>query len=329
MTTIFDSAAARGAAFQAAEPRFVSAFFPPRSAGIASSPRQDLDSHRSRDRQGAAADAVTKRLAPRLICLLAALAGSLFAQPAPPQETHQERGKRVVEEALAALGGPAFLHMEDRVETGRAYSFYNAQLSGLSVATVYTRYLAPETGKLAMRERENFGKKQDQGFVLFNESGAWDVNYHGAKPLEDQRFENYRESAVLNIFYILRQRLAEPGLSFYSQGSDRFENQPVEIVDITDGDGRTVTVYFSRSTKLPVRQSFRRRNPTYGDFDTETTGFAKYHSTGGIQWPCDIRRERNGDKIFEMYSETVTINQTLGDEMFTLPASVKLLPKDK
>jgi len=270
-----------------------------------------------------------KRLAPRLLCLLAALAGGLVAQPAPPQETRQQRGKRVVEEALAALGGPAFLHMEDRVETGRAYSFYNAQLSGLSVATVYTRYLAPQTGKLAMRERENFGKKQDQGFVLFNESGAWDVNYHGAKPLEDQRFKNYQESAVLNIFYILRQRLAEPGLSFYSQGSDRFENQPVEIVDITDGDGRTVTVYFIRPTKLPVRQSFRRRNPTYGDFDTETTGFAKYHSTGGIQWPFDIRRERNGDKIFEMYSETVTINQTLGDEMFTLPASVKLLPKDK
>jgi hypothetical protein len=30
-----------------------------------------------------------------------------------------------------------------------------------------------------------------------------------------------------------------------------------------------------------------------------------------------------------MYSETVTINQSLGDEMFTLPGNVKLLPKDK
>jgi hypothetical protein len=316
----------RGAAFQAAEPRFVSAFFRP---GTALARRENVDASRSRRRRGADPAPAPKRLAPRLLCLLAALALGLFAQPAPPQETRQERGKRVVEEALAALGGPAFLHMEDRVEAGRAYSFYNAQLSGLSVATVYTRYLAPETGKLAMRERENFGKKQDEGFVLFNESGAWDVNYHGAKPLDDQRFKNYQESGVLNIFYILRQRLAEPGLSFYSQGSDRFENQPVEIVDITDGDGRTVTVYFSRTTKLPVRQSFRRRNPTYGDFDTETTDFAKYHSTGGIQWPFDIRRERNGDKIFEMYSETVTINQSLGDEMFTLPGNVKLLPKDK
>ena len=216
-----------------------------------------------------------------------------------------------------------------RQETGRAYSFYDSKLSGLSVATVYTRYLVPAPGKLAMRERENFGRKQDEGFVLFNESGAWEVNYHGAKPLEDQRFKNYQETELLNILYILRQRLAEPGLSFYSQGSDVFENQPVEIVDITDANGRTVTVYFSKFTKLPLRQSFRRRNPIYGDFDTEVTAFAKYHPTGGILWPYDIRRERNGDKIFEMYSETVEINQSLGDELFTLPASVKMLPKDK
>jgi len=260
-------------------------------------------------------------------CLLAsaALAASAWAQ----QETRQDRGKRVVQEALAALGGDGFLHVEDRVEAGRAYSFYNLQLSGLAVATVYTRYLAPVPGKLAVRERENFGKKQDEGFVLFTENGVWQVNFHGATPLTDQRYQNYQLSVLLDIFYILRQRLSEPGLAFYSQGSDRFENQPVEIVDITDADGRTVTVYFSQFTKLPVRQSFRRRNPTYGDFDTEVTLYAKYRSTGGIQWPYDIRRERNGDKIYEMYSESVEINKDLGDELFTLPVDVKLLPKER
>jgi len=266
------------------------------------------------------------RAATLLLCLLAcaALTGGLRAQG----ETHQARGKRVVNEALAALGGDAFLHMQDRVETGRAYSFYNSQLTGLSVATVYTRYLVPVSGKLAVRERENFGKKQDEGFVLLTENGAWEVNYHGATPFEDQRFQNYEMSQLLNIFYILRQRLSEPGPSFYSQGSDTFENQPVEIVDITDAQGRTVTVYFSQFTKLPLRQSFRRRNPTYGDFDTEVTAFAKYRSAGGgVLWPYDIRRERNGDKIYEMYSESVEINQDLGDELFTLPADVKLLPK--
>jgi hypothetical protein len=290
-----------------------------------------LKAHRSRDREGAVATVITKRslkTATRLLGLLAcaALASGLWAQ----QETRQERGKRVVNEALAALGGDAFLHMQDRVETGRAYSFYNAQLSGLSVATVYTRYLVPVPGKLSLRARQNFGKKQDEGFMLFNETGAWEVNYHGATPLEDQQFKNYQESGVLSILYILRQRLSEPGLAFYSQGSDVFENQPVEMVDITDADGRTVTVYFSRSTKLPLRQSFRRRNPIYGDFDTEVTAFAKYHTAGGgVLWPYDVRRERNGDKIFEMYSETVEINQNLGDELFAMPANVKMLPKPK
>jgi len=260
---------------------------------------------------------------------MAALAGAGAAQTATHEETRQERGKRVVNEALAALGGDAFLHVEERVETGRAYSFYNSKLSGLDVATVYTRYLAPAPGKLSERERINFGRKQDEGFTLFNENGAWDVNFHGAKPLTDERLKNHQEGELLNILYILRQRLGEPGLSFYSQGSDVFENQPVEIVDITDADGRTVTVSFSRFSKLPLRQSFRRRNPTYGDFDTEVTAFAKYHPTGGIQWPFDIRREHNGDKVFEMYSETVTVDRSLGDELFTLPVNVTLLPKDK
>jgi hypothetical protein len=36
-------------------------------------------------------------------------------------ETAHERGKRVVNEALQALGGQAFLRVEDRVESGRAY----------------------------------------------------------------------------------------------------------------------------------------------------------------------------------------------------------------
>src|SRR5437667_300932 len=62
------------------------------------------------------------------------LIGGLAAVSAYAVETRQERGKRVVDEALRALGGEAYLHMEDRIEMGRAYSFYREQLSGLSVA---------------------------------------------------------------------------------------------------------------------------------------------------------------------------------------------------
>jgi hypothetical protein len=255
-----------------------------------------------------------------LFISLALAAGSLAA------ETAQERGKRVVDEALRAAGGKAYLAMEDRVESGRAYSFFRQQLEGLSVAKIYSRYLTPVPGKPSVRERQSFGKDESSG-VLFNQDGAWEITFHGARLLEPKRIENWRDGTLRNVFYILRQRLNEPGMDFYSRGSDLYDNLPVEIVDITDADGFTVTVYFSRSNKLPVRQVLKRRNPEYKDFDTEETLFAKYRDVGGgVMWPFNIRRQRNGEKLYEIYSESVQINKNLRDDLFTLPAKLKILP---
>jgi hypothetical protein len=253
----------------------------------------------------------------------------LAAIGAASAQTPQERGKRVVDEALAALGGRAYLAMEDRIETGRAYSFYHERINGLTIAHIYTRYLTPQIGKVSMRERQNFSKDQSYG-VLFNEQGAWEITFRGARPLQPQRIALWRDSTMRNIFYILRERLNEPGLEFFFQGADRYENQPVNIVDITDSEGATVTVYFSQLNKLPLRQIFKRRNPEYKDFDTEETFFAKYRDVGGgVQWPENIRRLRNGEKIYEMYSESVQINRNLKDDLFTLPAKLPILPMAK
>jgi hypothetical protein len=235
----------------------------------------------------------------------------------------------VVYDALQAVGGKAYLAMEDRVESGRAYSFFRQQLEGLALAKIYTRYLTPVAGKPSVRERQNFNKDESSG-VLFNQDGAWEITYRGARLLEPKRAENWRDGTLRSVFYILRQRLDEPGMDFYSRGTDLYDNLPVEIVDITDADGLTVTVFFSQSTKLPVRQLLKRRNPDYKDFDTEETLFAKYRDVGGgVMWPFNIRRQRNGEKLYEIYSESVQINRNLRDDLFTLPAKLKILPPAK
>jgi hypothetical protein len=260
----------------------------------------------------------------RLAVILGLLAGAASAA-----ETAQQRGKRVVDEAVKALGGDAFLNMTDRVESGRAYSFYNRQVSGLSVAKIYTRYLPPTPGKLSVQERDAFGLKE-YAYQLFTGEGAWEITFRGVRPLPDERYDTYKDSTLHDVFYILRQRLNEPGMDFYSRGADIFQNTPVEIVDITDADSRTTTVYFNQITKLPIRQSFRRRNPEFNDFDEEVTVYAGYHDVGGgVQWPFNIHRERNGDKTYEMFADSVEINQDLKDNLFALPSNLKMLPKVK
>jgi hypothetical protein len=242
-------------------------------------------------------------------------------------ESSTEKGKRVVMDSLSALGGNSFLSMKDRIETGRAYSFYREQLQGLSIAKIYTRYTdAPNKGELALRERDVFGKKEDQAIVFFPDGSGYEVTFRGARPLPAERTARYRDSTHHNVFYILRNRLKEPGLTFDYQNSDVWSNMPVDIVDIVDAENNITTVYFHKSTKMPVRQIFYRRDSNTKERDEEVTMFSKYRDVGGgVKWPFDVHRERNGEKIFEMFADTVTINHGLEDRIFELPAGAKKL----
>lgn len=291
----------------------------------------------SRTDESGRRDAETQRrsslFSPRLCASASILVLSLLLLSSASAETRQEKGKRIVDQALEALGGNAFLQMQDRIEFGRAYSFYRREINGLSLAHIYTRYLTapnpPIPGDLEVRERQTFGKDESD-IILLTEKQGWEITFRGARPVEDRQYDNFKDSTLKNFFYILRQRLNEPGLTFYAQDSDFYENRPVDIVDITDADNNTVTVTFDQLSHLPVKQSFRRRNPDYHDFDTEVTIWAKFRDVGnGVKWPFDTRRERNGEKIFELYSDSVVINQDLKDNLFTLPGNVKLLPKPK
>lgn len=241
-------------------------------------------------------------------------------------EDSTTRGKRVIAECLEALGGKAFQSMQDRVETGRAYSFYNEKLTGLAKAKIYTRHLdqaAP--GEIPVRERQAFGKDEDSA-VLFLGKEGWDLTFRGARPLPDPQMVRYQESYIHNFLLILRHRYQEPGLIFESQGSEVLVNEPVEVVDITDSDNRVTTVYLHYSTKFPLRQRFYRRDPLTKERHEEISEFSKFRDIGGgVKWPFAIRRERDKEKLFELYSEHVVANQGLADSLFTLPPGVKIL----
>ncbi|MBI5281072.1 MAG: hypothetical protein HY858_05265 [Candidatus Solibacter usitatus] len=265
--------------------------------------------------------------APLVILTSYILLGGL---PLASQEARTpERAKRVVDEALQALGGARYLAMQDRVEEGRSYSFYNEKLSGMSRAKFYIRYLTrPEPAQpdfFGLCERRSFGKKEDV-YVVYNEQGGYEITYRGARPLDAEVFRSYRESLFHNVLYTLRMRMGEPGMTLDSLGADIHENQPCELVLITDSGNRSTKVWFHRSTKLPVKQQWERRDPKTRERIEEITLFDKYRDAGGgVMWPWVVRRERNGFRNFEMFADSVAINQGLTDDLFTLSSGTKVL----
>ena len=81
---------------------------------------------------------------------------------------------------------------------------------------------------------------------------------------------------------------------------------------------------------MTVRQVFYRRDPETKERIEEVTLFTKWRDVGGgVQWPFNILRERNGEKIFEIFSDSVTINHNLSDDLFTLPANTKALKPER
>jgi hypothetical protein len=250
-------------------------------------------------------------------------------------QVSQPRGKEIVYASLQKLGGDKFLAMKDRTEIGRVYSFYREQLSGLAKAIIYTRYLTapdpPKPGEIYSRERTSYGasvqdRKKEDYAVLFDENSGYQVTYRGARLIAGEILARYKDTLRRNVFYILRFRLKEPGLIIEHLGSEVDDNHPVERVRFTDAENDSVEVLFSRSSLLPVKQVFYRRDPKTRERNEEITRFDKYRESSGVQWPRVIMRERNGERIFQMFSEAVEINTGLTDELFALPGGVKMLP---
>jgi hypothetical protein len=58
----------------------------------------------------------------------------------------------------------------------------------------------------------------------------------------------------------------------------------------------------------------------------EVTRYTKYREAGdGVMWPHDTQRERDKEKIFELYSDKVTVGGNLEEKLFDLLPGVKIL----
>ena len=247
---------------------------------------------------------------------------SAFAQTQPDQ------ARQIISQAIKALGGDAFVHLQNRVVKGRIYSFFRDQLSGLDVATIYTQYLdQPPAKGLGLRERELLGKKQDYSY-LFLEDQGWDVTFRGARPIPDEDWTRYLRTTRNDIFYILRERQNEPGITYDYGGTQTYLSAQVDVVEITDAQGQTVRVFFDHNSFYPLHQEFSWLDPDTKQRNDETTDFDKYRDCGGgVMLPYSIERNRNGYKSYQLFASKIDVTQALPANIFDLPQGAKVLKK--
>jgi len=111
------------------------------------------------------------------ILLLAALAlaQTEMAPPSPSVPVDQENARRaraVLNQTIQALGGSAYLNMQDMSQEGRNYSFYHGRPNSLGI--VFWRFY-----KFPDKDRIELTKKRDVIYV-YNGDKGYEITYRHA-----------------------------------------------------------------------------------------------------------------------------------------------------
>ncbi len=237
------------------------------------------------------------------------LAGDPFQ--AASGSSDEQKGRAVLEAAVQALGGNAFLHARDLREEGRAFQFDRFEdLRGMALFVGYEKF----PGK----ERQELGKDKDVIFVL-NGDKAWEKDFHGVRALREDEMKRLLESRRLSVEYLLRFGLKEAGAAVRYAGSDIMNRRAVDIVDVQDADNRLVTIVFDQTNHLPLRRQWVHRDPKTNLPSNEVETLGNYRDVDGIQIPFYRLRERDGQKIFEVFLREADFNRNMPDSLFDRP----------
>jgi hypothetical protein len=224
-------------------------------------------------------------------------------------EQSAAKAKQLIQEAIDALGGPAYLNVHDVTCTGKLSQFgHSGDLNGFET---FIDYAVPP-----FKDRtENLPKRNL--IEVYNTDKGWVLDRGGVSEAAVSDLARFQEDVKVDIDNILRHRIHEPNMILRYAGPDVVDLREADWVELVDNENRTVRIAFARGTHLPIRKTVDTRNPNTQLRGEEVEYYSLYHPIDGIQTPFQITRERNGLKIYQVFFEKCHYNTNLSDSLFT------------
>jgi hypothetical protein len=258
------------------------------------------------------------RIGRRAILAVLFLAGMLFS--AAPRAAAQDsavlmpeqsaaKAKQLLQQAIKALGGSAYLNVRDATCTGRLGQFDHAgDITGFGK---FVDYMQPP-----YRERqENLPKRNI--IEVYNGDKGWVLDRGGVADAPESDLADFQDTVRKDLDNILRHRIHEPGMIFRYGGHDIVDLKEVDWIKLVDVDNRTIRIALASDTHLPIRKVVETRDPRTQMKSEEIEYYSNYHPIDGVETAFQITRLRNGIKIFQVFFRKCEYNTGLSDSLFT------------
>jgi hypothetical protein len=236
-----------------------------------------------------------------------AAAGAGLLHLPPTSDPGTQKAGQLLEQMVAALGGEAYLTLQNLEQNGRTYAFYHGEPSG--AGALFRRFW-----KWPDKDRVELTKQHDVVTLFVGDQG-YDITYRGTSALEETQLQDYLRRRNHSLPWVLRQWL-RPGTILLYEGQTVAERKQAEKVTVLNAQDDSATIAIDSHTHLPLRVSFVWRDPKTRDRTEEAEGYDNYRPIQGIMTPFAVIRYRNGEPSNQRFITETKYNLDLPESLF-------------
>jgi hypothetical protein len=233
---------------------------------------------------------------------------SATSSPHSPQDANARKARSLLDECIQAMGGQAWLNLQDMEQQGRSYAYSHGQPN--SLGTLFWR-----SWKYPDKERVELTKQRDVVFINVGENG-YEVTYKGTAAQEPDQLAAYNRRHRHSLEVVLRQWLNQPGTALFYDGPAVAEQKPADSVTILTAGNDSVTLFLDNHTHLPIKKTFEWRDPADRLKNVEGEIFDNWRLEQGIMTPHSLLRTHNGDTTNQRFITNVRYNAGMPDSLF-------------
>jgi hypothetical protein len=229
-------------------------------------------------------------------------------QAASTDQQNSQKAKAFIDQAIQALGGQAYLSIQDISTEGRTYSFHLGESTSVGVP-YWNFYKYPD------KFRVELTKKRDVTYV-YNGDHGYEITYKGTRADDPKAVTDTLRRRQFALDYVLREWIKQPGIAFFYEGATVAAQKDAQRVTIMTAQNESVTIWFDTNTHLPVKKSYSWRDPTDQQRNVEDEVYDAYRQVQGIMTPFSVTRFYNGDMSNQRFLTSVVYNKNLSDSLF-------------
>lgn len=259
-----------------------------------------------------------------LLCCLIFLPSFAQGNKTTTQQTStatDEKAEQVIQRAIEAMGGSAYLNVRSIVGRGQFTQFKD----GVSdLPSAFVDYIVfPD------RERTEF--RASSGRIIQTNTGDTGWVYDGAaksiKEMTKAQVEDFKLALRASVENLLRGSWRKENAKLsYAGRREAGIGQRNEVVRLTYPDGYMVEFEFAAKDSLPMKILYKRKIAD-GNEVAEEDRMAQHLKIQGVTTPFVVDHYSAGKQTSRINYQSIELNISVPDSLFARPASVKEIKK--